>query len=68
MNVSDDAFLKSSRGHVTSLVATRSGQLIVYMMGSRMSGQPSCASTLLSEVSIIECTMLCGWMTMSMSS
>jgi hypothetical protein len=36
------ALLKSRRGHVISLVATRSGQDIVYIMGSRMSGQPSC--------------------------
>jgi hypothetical protein len=42
LNVRLLALLKSRRGHVTSLVLTRSGHDMVYMMGSRMSGQPSC--------------------------
>ena len=37
------ALAKSRRGQVASLQGTRSGHDIVYRMGSRMSGQPSCA-------------------------
>ena len=33
---------KSRRGQVDSLQGTRSGHDIVYRIGSRMSGQPSC--------------------------
>ena len=36
------ALVKSRRGHVLSLTGTRSGKLIVYMIGRRISGQPSC--------------------------
>jgi len=47
---------------------TRWGHAIEYRIGSRMSGQPICAMTLLSCVSMAECTMLCGCTTTSMSS
>jgi len=35
---------KSRRGQVASLQGTRSGHDIVYRIGSRMSGHPSCAT------------------------
>lgn len=43
VKVSCEAFAKSRRGQVTSLQGTRSGHDMVYRIGSRMSGQPSCA-------------------------
>lgn len=42
VKVSCEALAKSRRGQVTSLQGTRSGHDIVYRIGSRMSGQPSC--------------------------
>lgn len=63
LNVRSPIFTKSRRGHVCSLHCTRAGQLMVYRMGSRMSGQPSCASTLESAVSTMEWMMDWGWIT-----
>ena len=42
LKVSSEHLRKSRRGQVCSLQGTRSGQDMVYRMGSRMSGQPSC--------------------------
>ncbi len=63
LKVRSPIFTKSRRGHVCSLHCTRAGQLMVYRMGSRMSGQPSCASTLESAVSTMEWMMDWGWIT-----
>lgn len=38
-------FVKSRRGHVASWTITRSGHDMVYMIGRRISGQPSCGRT-----------------------
>lgn len=54
LKVRSPILTKSRRGHVCSLHCTRSGHDMVYRMGRRMSGQPSCASTLLSAVSTME--------------
>ena len=42
LKVKSPILTKSSGGHVDGAVATRSGHDMVYRMGSRMSGHPSC--------------------------
>ena len=43
LKVSSEHLRKSRRGQVCSLQGTRSGQDMVYRMGSRMSGHPNCS-------------------------
>ena len=60
---------RSKRGsHWSWGMRTRCGQLTLYSKGSRMSGQPSCAITELSCVSIALWMIDCGCTTTSMSS
>lgn len=42
LNVKLLALVKSNLGHVLSCTGTRSGHDMVYMIGRRISGQPSC--------------------------